>query len=108
MSQDEHDRRIDYVEFAITDIQESKAFYSSVFGWTFTDCLHQTVVHFRKMPYVPIKNLGIEIGNPCGVFGPQLPVDDRSTHSNFLEQEINCSQYTGQFFGRGADRTANQ
>ncbi len=37
MSQDEHDRRIDYVELATTDIQESKSFYSSVFGWTFTD-----------------------------------------------------------------------
>ena len=37
MSQDEHDRRIDYVEFATTDIQDSKSFYSSVFGWTFTD-----------------------------------------------------------------------
>ncbi len=37
MSQEEHDGRIDYVEFLATDIERAKTFYSSVFGWSFTD-----------------------------------------------------------------------
>jgi uncharacterized protein len=37
MSQAEHDRRIDYIELPATDIAGTKAFYSAVFGWTFTD-----------------------------------------------------------------------
>ena len=37
MSQAEHDRRVDYIEFSTTDIEETKRFYSEVFGWEFTD-----------------------------------------------------------------------
>ncbi len=37
MSQAEHDRRVDYVEFLATDIKATKAFYTRVFGWQFTD-----------------------------------------------------------------------
>jgi predicted enzyme related to lactoylglutathione lyase len=37
MSQAENDRRIDYVEFAATNLLETKEFYASVFGWAFTD-----------------------------------------------------------------------
>ena len=37
MSQEEHDRQIDYIEFATTDIEGSKNFYATVFGWKFTD-----------------------------------------------------------------------
>jgi predicted enzyme related to lactoylglutathione lyase len=37
MSQAEHDLRIDYIEFSATDIKKTKDFYSSVFGWKFTD-----------------------------------------------------------------------
>ena len=37
MSQDQHDRRIDYIEFQTTDIEASKRFYSEAFGWKFTD-----------------------------------------------------------------------
>ena len=37
MSQTEHDRRVDYIEFPATDLEETKAFYSGVFGWEFTD-----------------------------------------------------------------------
>lgn len=37
MSQPEHDRRIDYVEFATADIPAMKHFYGAVFGWNFTD-----------------------------------------------------------------------
>jgi predicted enzyme related to lactoylglutathione lyase len=37
MGQEEHDKRIDYVEFATTDTEASKAFYSAVFGWGMED-----------------------------------------------------------------------
>jgi predicted enzyme related to lactoylglutathione lyase len=37
MSQAEQDRRVDYIEFLTTDIEETKQFYSEVFGWEFTD-----------------------------------------------------------------------
>lgn len=32
-----NDRRIDYIEVAVTDIEEAKKFYITVFGWQFTD-----------------------------------------------------------------------
>ena len=32
-----HDRRIDYIEMATTDVAGTKRFYSAAFGWTFTD-----------------------------------------------------------------------
>ncbi|MEN8184363.1 MAG: VOC family protein [Myxococcota bacterium] len=32
-----HDRRVDYVEFAVTDVEGAKRFYGSVFGWEFID-----------------------------------------------------------------------
>jgi predicted enzyme related to lactoylglutathione lyase len=37
MNQAEQDRRVDYVEFLTTNIEETKRFYSEVFGWEFTD-----------------------------------------------------------------------
>ncbi len=37
MSQAEQDRRVDYIEFPATDIEQVKRFYSAVFGWEFTD-----------------------------------------------------------------------
>ena len=37
MSQSEHDRRIDYIEFPVADVAPAKRFYTTVFGWTFTD-----------------------------------------------------------------------
>lgn len=37
MSQAEHDRRVDYIEFQAPDLEAVKAFYSSAFGWSFTD-----------------------------------------------------------------------
>jgi catechol 2,3-dioxygenase-like lactoylglutathione lyase family enzyme len=37
MSQAEQDRRVDYIEFLTTEIEETKRFYSEVFGWEFTD-----------------------------------------------------------------------
>jgi uncharacterized protein len=33
----EHDRRIDYIEFPVTDIAATKKFYIAAFGWKFTD-----------------------------------------------------------------------
>ena len=37
MSQAEHDLRVDYVEFPSTSLEQTKAFYSAIFGWKFTD-----------------------------------------------------------------------
>lgn len=37
MNQEQHDRRIDYVEFQTTSMDDTKKFYSGVFGWEFTD-----------------------------------------------------------------------
>lgn len=37
MSQAEHNRRVDYIEFPATHIEETKRFYTEVFGWEFTD-----------------------------------------------------------------------
>jgi predicted enzyme related to lactoylglutathione lyase len=31
------DRRIDNIEFAVTDIERAKKFYGEAFGWSFTD-----------------------------------------------------------------------
>ena len=32
-----NDRRIDYIEFDVPDIEPVKSFYTAVFGWQFTD-----------------------------------------------------------------------
>ena len=37
MAKPQEDRRIDYIEFAVSDIARSKAFYGAAFGWSFTD-----------------------------------------------------------------------
>jgi D-aminopeptidase len=37
VGQEENDKRVDYVELAVTDIEAAKAFYSSVFGWKMQD-----------------------------------------------------------------------
>lgn len=37
MSQAQQNRRIDYVEFPAANLQDTKRFYSAIFGWTFTD-----------------------------------------------------------------------
>jgi len=37
MGQEEHDKRVDYVEFKVTDLEAAKAFYSGAFGWKFQD-----------------------------------------------------------------------
>jgi predicted enzyme related to lactoylglutathione lyase len=37
MNQAAQDRRIDYIELPCTNIEETKGFYSDVFGWEFTD-----------------------------------------------------------------------
>ena len=37
MGQEEHDKRVDYIEFSVTDLEAAKAFYSRVFGWKFQD-----------------------------------------------------------------------
>jgi D-aminopeptidase len=37
MGQEEHDKRVDYVELSVTDVEAAKAFYSAVFGWKMQD-----------------------------------------------------------------------
>ena len=37
MAQEDQDRRIDYVEYSATDIEATKNFFTTVFGWKFTD-----------------------------------------------------------------------
>ena len=37
VDQSQQDQRVDYVEFLTTNMNETKAFYTAVFGWTFTD-----------------------------------------------------------------------
>ncbi len=37
MSQVEQDRRVDYIEFPVTDVAQAKRFYGATFGWTFHD-----------------------------------------------------------------------
>jgi predicted enzyme related to lactoylglutathione lyase len=37
MSNAEHDRRIDYIEFSVTSVAEAKRFYGIAFGWRFED-----------------------------------------------------------------------
>jgi len=37
MGQEQHDRRIDYIELAATDVAAMKAFYAGVFGWKMQD-----------------------------------------------------------------------
>jgi predicted enzyme related to lactoylglutathione lyase len=37
MSKAGTDRRIDNIEFSVSDIARSREFYSKAFGWTFTD-----------------------------------------------------------------------
>jgi predicted enzyme related to lactoylglutathione lyase len=37
MAISENDRRIDYIEMGVADVERSKAFYGSAFGWTFKD-----------------------------------------------------------------------
>jgi uncharacterized protein len=37
MKKSPNDRRIDYIEFPVHDIEKTKAFYGAVFGWTFKD-----------------------------------------------------------------------
>jgi predicted enzyme related to lactoylglutathione lyase len=37
MRSKEHDRRVDYVEFPATDMEVTKRFYSTIFGWEFID-----------------------------------------------------------------------
>ena len=37
MTETNNHHRLDYVEFGTSDVAASKAFFSEVFGWKFTD-----------------------------------------------------------------------
>ena len=37
MTNTEHDRRIDYIEFSVKSVPDAKRFYGAAFGWSFED-----------------------------------------------------------------------
>ena len=37
MTNTEHDRHIDYIEFSVKSVPEAKRFYGAAFGWSFED-----------------------------------------------------------------------
>ena len=37
MSQAENHRKVNYIEFAATDVTRAKQFYAAAFGWSFED-----------------------------------------------------------------------
>lgn len=37
VKESENDRRIDYIEFPVRNIEKTKAFYGPLFGWSFMD-----------------------------------------------------------------------
>jgi len=37
MTNAEHDRRIDYIEFPVRNVPDAKKFYAQAFGWSFED-----------------------------------------------------------------------
>jgi hypothetical protein len=37
MTNTEHDRRIDYIEFSVKSVPDVKRFYGAAFGWSFED-----------------------------------------------------------------------
>lgn len=37
MTASDRNLRLDYLEFAVADLEQTKAFYGAAFGWTFTD-----------------------------------------------------------------------
>lgn len=37
MSNADHDRQIDYIEFSVRSVPDAKRFYGTVFGWSFED-----------------------------------------------------------------------
>jgi len=65
---------INYVEFKTTDIEATKTFYNSVFGWTFTD---------YGPTYVAFSNSGLEGGfeltdGPITAQGPLIVLYHKS------------------------------
>src|SRR2546428_2235367 len=77
MTQADHDRQIDYVEFVATDIGRTKQFYQQVFGWRFEDYGPDYTSFqdgrlsggFTKDAPVPAPP------PPVGVYAPQTPAD---------------------------------
>lgn len=67
MENPERDRRIDYVEFNVTDMARTKEFYAAAFGWTYTDYgpnyCEFTDGHMKG---------GFEVGGPVTVGGPLI------------------------------------
>lgn len=67
MSQAEHDRRVDYIEFMATDLEHTKQFYADVFGWQFTDYGPEyTSFHDGRLAG------GFRVGSPVTGGGPLI------------------------------------
>jgi predicted enzyme related to lactoylglutathione lyase len=50
MNSAENDLRIDYIEFPVSDINKTKAFYATIFGWKFEDYgEHYTSFHDGRL-----------------------------------------------------------
>ncbi|MEM6903240.1 MAG: VOC family protein [Pseudomonadota bacterium] len=59
------DRCLNYVEFTVTDLERSKAFYGTAFGWSFTDYGPSYVEFFDGQ-----MRGGFEVGAPQPQGGP--------------------------------------
>ncbi len=75
MSQAHQDLRIDYVEFSTSNMEESKRFYSGVFGWTFTDTRSNS-----GSEYAVARSGDIYVGGIVAFAAP----DDGSSYSRWL------------------------
>ena len=78
-----NDRRIDYIEFAVTDIPRSRDFYGRAFGWSFTDYGPA----YCEFDDGRLKG-GFAQGSPAGSGGPLviLYADDLAAVQQRLEQ----------------------
>ncbi len=70
MTQQDHDLRMDYIEFPATDIAATKRFYTAVFGWKFEDYgPDYTSFHDGRLAggfNADAKPLGPDNGKTCG------------------------------------------
>ena len=88
-----NDRRIDYIEFPATDLEKTKLFYYTVFGWKFEDwgpdyaSFHDGRLSggFRKEKKVKGNGTATGTNPPGGTVvnrNTQITVDYKSEHCN--------------------------
>jgi len=83
--ENKNNNRIDYIEFAATDIPATKKFYTAVFGWKFTD-------------YGP-DYASFEDGRLAGGFDKNGPVGKTSPLVVLYSSELEKTQSTVQHHG---------